>query len=368
MKVSYLAKQALKDWYKFPCFWLTKYNSSLLSLLPTHPSSACINATHNCNSRCITCTMWKSKSDNELTTSEMIEVLKQLRQVGVRRVGWSGGEPLLRKDLPLLIREAKSLGFEKINVLTNSLLLTEEKAVELLENGLERMSIPLDGIGEANDTQRNVKGAFEKTIGALKILAHLRDTKYPYFDITVSTTLTGISIAHVPEIVDLCRQFEVTWIPNTFEIVSFQFKDIDKNPLVIKNRRLLNETFDYLHEFVGKKPLSPLITHIGLEHMKNYLLGEVTPEIKRKVPCTAGFQAIYIDAYGNVYPGCWALPPMGCLREKGLPEIIFSTQYKRQLQRMFAKKCPYCTNSLLVNIWYYPPSILSEIPRRAIKG
>ena len=274
---------------------------------------------------------------------------------------------MLREDLPLLIKEAKSLGFEKINVLTNGLLLSEEKAIELLESGLERISISLDGWGKAHEIQRGIKGSFSKMIKALEILTKLRDTKYHYLDVTVSTTLTRISIPNVPKIIELCDKLNVTWIPNTFETVSFQFKGINKDPLTpltVDDRRLVHEVFEQLHDLVGRKPLSPLITHIGLEYAKSYLLGNIKPKIKDEVPCTAGFQSIYIDAYGNVYPGCWALPPVGNLRRSNLQKIVFSPEYRKRLKVMFKKNCPYCTNSLLVNTWYYLPSILKELQIR----
>jgi len=356
MEISYILKEALTEWYK-PLFF--SFGSTSLRFVPIRPASACINATHNCNSRCITCAMWRKKWSGELTTSEMLDIMKQLKEIGVRRIGWSGGEPLLRKDLSLLIKRARELGFEKITVLTNGLILTESKARELLENGLNRISISLDGIGDVHDKQRGIKGAFEKSFRALQLLVNVRDSKHHNLDITVSTTLTWLTIRCIPEVIEICKELNVTWFPNILETVSFQFKGIDKRVLIMKSREDIDEIITYLHG-VKSPPISPFVTHLALEYAQRYLCGEDTPRLRREVPCTAGFQSIYIDAYGNIYPGCWAIPSVGSLRKNALEAIVFSQKYRERLYAMFIKRCPYCTNSLIMNIWYHIPSLLKE--------
>ncbi len=362
MKASYIFREAIRESYKQ---FLFSCGSRSLRFVPLHPASACINATHNCNSKCITCTMWRIQRSGELTASEMIDIMKQLEEIGVRRIGWSGGEVLLRKDLSLFVKTGRELGFEKIGILTNGLILNDGRARELLESGLNRISISIDGIGEVHDKQRGVTGAFERSYRAVKLLVDFRDRKYRDLDITVSTTLTELTINYVPKIVEICKELNVTWNPNILETVSFQFRGIDKSPLAIKDSKDIDKMIAYLHSLKGP-PLSRLLTHSALQYAQRYLCGEDSPELRRAIPCVAGFQSIYINAYGNVYPGCWAMPPIGSLRKNNLKTILFSHEYRERLGEMFTKKCPYCTNSLITNIWYHVPSLFKELTWKAV--
>lgn len=155
-------------------FELAKHRKEILRTIPMTPKGAGINITHNCNSRCITCNMWKSKSTNELTTAELQDILTQLKDIGVVGVGFEGGEPLLRNDLPQIVERAHQLGFESINMMTNGLLLTKKKTENLIQKGLTGIGVSIDGIGETHDLARGVKGAYEKSLKALEELVFSR--------------------------------------------------------------------------------------------------------------------------------------------------------------------------------------------------
>jgi len=116
-------------------------SSVLCKLVSINPRYAYLRVTENCNSRCKTCFAWKNKSIHELTTEEIKDALKQLRDVGVELVWLSGGEPLIRNDIGKLVKECKLLGFKQVFVQTNGLLL-QEKANELIENGLYKVLKP----------------------------------------------------------------------------------------------------------------------------------------------------------------------------------------------------------------------------------
>jgi MoaA/NifB/PqqE/SkfB family radical SAM enzyme len=304
--------------------------------------------------------MWKEKSTNELNTDEISDIMSQLRRMGVRRIGFSGGEPLLRQDLSGLIEKAHELGFERITVLSNGLLWNGAKAIELLESGLSAVSISVDGLEETHDSCRGVTGAYRKSIEALKILANLRDKAYFDLDILMATTLMKPTIGQATTLLKMAKELGVNWTPNLFENVSFQFEGIDANPLLIKDQEEMDRLISELHEMKRTYPISNAVTHAGLELAREYPKGRNSAKLQKAPPCIAGFTSIYIDAYGRVYSGCWALPPLGKLGERTLKEITSTAEYKQRLQDMFLRKCPFCTNSYMMCTWYHIPSILSE--------
>jgi len=79
-----------------------------------------------CNSRCKFCQRWSVRdTSKDLTTEEGEQLLRQIKEVGVSVISFSGGEPLLRDDIYHLIRYAKKLGF--ITSLTSNVLLIDSE-------------------------------------------------------------------------------------------------------------------------------------------------------------------------------------------------------------------------------------------------
>ncbi len=127
------------------------------------------NITRQCNLKCIHCyAQAKDISfDNELSTEEGISLLDDLAQFGVPVILFSGGEPLVRKDLFELAAYAVKKGMRAV-ISTNGTLLTEKRARMLKNIGLSYVGISLDGMEKIHDRFRGVKGAFKKTVEGIK--------------------------------------------------------------------------------------------------------------------------------------------------------------------------------------------------------
>jgi len=103
--------------------------------------------------------MWRYRHENEYSTQELEDIMEQMRDVGINTLIFTGGEPLLRDDISILIKKAKEISFKEITVQTNGLLLSS-KAEELVESGVTSICVSVDGIGETNDVIRGVKNAY----------------------------------------------------------------------------------------------------------------------------------------------------------------------------------------------------------------
>ena len=261
MKTDFFIKEGLKLWYMIPTVTLAKYVNGCVPLIPYRPAAANIMATHNCNSRCLTCSMWRNKSTGELSAGEIADILGQLKEIGVRRVCFSGGEPTLRPDLPQLIRQARDTGFKKVLIVSNGLAWNIRKAREYLENGLNRVTISIDGIGDVNDRQRGIKGAYSKSRETLETLVDLRETDYPDLDIEVETTISQLNIEHYYEMIKLCKQLKVSWMVSIFEDVSFQFENVPDTELAMNDKDMITEAMGRMHRMKRGYSLSPIITN-----------------------------------------------------------------------------------------------------------
>ena len=126
-----------------------------------------LEVTKRCNAHCNFCDYWKEKPPRELKDyAPVVEKLKPLA------VGMTGGEPLLREDLPHLIASLRrNFGFLHISLTTNGSLLTVEKGLELCEAGLDELSISMDYLDGRHDEGRGLSGLTKHIIDVAPKLA-----------------------------------------------------------------------------------------------------------------------------------------------------------------------------------------------------
>jgi cyclic pyranopterin phosphate synthase len=111
-----------------------------------------ISVTDRCNLRCVYCMpeaglRWVRKPEI-LTYEEIVRIVEAGASVGLRSVRLTGGEPLVRRDLPDLVRMIAAVpGIEDIALSTNGILLGEQ-AAELAAAGLRRVNVSLDTLRE----------------------------------------------------------------------------------------------------------------------------------------------------------------------------------------------------------------------------
>jgi len=320
----------------------------LLRFVPLNPNWVNINVTENCNSRCITCYAWKNKSVNELTTEEIIDSLHQLRDIGVRNVIFIGGEPLLRSDIGVLIKEASLLKYETIIVVTNGLLL-EDKAEELLENGVTHLSVSIDGVRRTNETIRGVTGNYEKSIRGIKTAQRLKKDKNLDVTVTILTTiLLNQNVDEIPELIKISQSLGVKWLFNLLDPNLPIFKGIPLSKLLVRDEKKIDETIDYLKKTRRESPwLISSCDHI-LEYARYYL--KTHQFFPRSFHCVHGYKLIWLGSHGDVHPGCWIMKPIGNIRKNKIRDILRSRTYRECVEKMYMNECPGCTNLHAFNV------------------
>jgi radical SAM protein with 4Fe4S-binding SPASM domain len=123
------------------------------------------NITAACNLRCLHCYSDSTAASDprELTTAQAMGVLDDLAAFKVPVVLFSGGEPLMRHDLPELLGYARAQGLRTV-ISTNGTLLEAAVADRLKELDVSYVGVSLDGMGPANDAFRGVGGAFDRAV------------------------------------------------------------------------------------------------------------------------------------------------------------------------------------------------------------
>jgi MoaA/NifB/PqqE/SkfB family radical SAM enzyme len=121
--------------------------------------------------------------------------------VGASRIVFTGGDPVKRFDLSLLIRHAKEIGLE-VALSTTGDAISPEFLVAVAPF-LDLISVPLDGSNEATNARTKKPGHFK---AVMRLLDWLR--KYPEIDTKVGTAVTRHNLQDVPNILSLVEDYD----------------------------------------------------------------------------------------------------------------------------------------------------------------
>ncbi len=125
------------------------------------------NVTSRCNLSCRHCYAAASASSgDELGFEEGKKMIDDLSKFGCPVLMFSGGEPMLRPDLPELVAYAVSKGLRAV-VSTNGTLIDFVTAEKLKKTGISYVGISIDGIQEVHDKFRGCRGAFDEAVDGI---------------------------------------------------------------------------------------------------------------------------------------------------------------------------------------------------------
>lgn len=165
------------------------------------------NFTYKCNLSCLHCHQDSSPASSypELTTSEALKVVDNMADAGVAVLTFSGGEPLLRRDIYSIMKRAKDSGM-LCTIASNGTLITREVAKKLKTVGVERVEIGLDGAtAETHEFLRNTPGCFEATVQGIKNCVEVG-----FEEISVTMTLYKGNVGELGETIRFAEKLGAT--------------------------------------------------------------------------------------------------------------------------------------------------------------
>lgn len=167
---------------------------------PGAPMWLLAELTYRCPLHCVFCsnpTDYAAHSA-ELSTEDWLRVFREARAMGAVQLGLSGGEPLLRDDLEVLVAEARKLGFY-INLITSGIGLTEKRAAALKEAGLDHIQLSFqDSTKELNDFLSSTRTFDHKN----KVAAIIKSQGYP---MVLNCVMHRYNLPHVGRIIEMAE-------------------------------------------------------------------------------------------------------------------------------------------------------------------
>ncbi len=283
------------------------------------------NLTKACNLRCVHCYASADVSaTDELTIEECKAVVEDLAEMKVPLVLFSGGEPLLRKDLFEIAEYAKDKGL-KFALSTNGTLITPEVAEKIKEAGFEYVGVSLDGMPETNDKFRGVKGAFEKAFEGLL------NAKEVGLQTGIRFTVTKFNLKDIPAIIDLLAENEIPRFC-LYHLVPSGRADFSYDISLKERRELVDWLFERaieLHDegceteiLTVDNPCDGVYVCLKLKELDEDLAVKAFEFLKFRGGDKSGAQLANIDMHGDVHPNqFWWDHTCGNVRRKKFSEI-----------------------------------------------
>ena len=181
--------------------------------LPEPPLAVLAEVTHRCPMQCPYCSnpMELERAGVELDAESWCRVIREAADLGALQIHFSGGEPLVRKDLERLVAAAAEAGLY-INLITSAVLLAEERLNALVTAGIDHVQISFqDSEAAGGDRIGGYEGAHEKKLRAarlvraaglpltLNMVVHRQNLQHleAMFDLAVELDAHRVEIAHV---------------------------------------------------------------------------------------------------------------------------------------------------------------------------
>ena len=244
------------------------------------------NITYRCNLQCKYCRFWEEKAE-ELSPKKVLYLITELASCGIKFITFTGGEPLLREDLPDMINFCRA---KKMYVSVNSNgTLVKQKIKEI--RGADAIKLSLDGPKHVNDAIRG-PGVHDKVIEAIEAC------KKEKIKVNIVTVISKHNISHIPYILELAEKYDIG--------VYFQPADRNLSGDTSKGIPLIPEEGDYkkvIAYLIKKKSQGCVAINTslsGLRHLYNW------PKPK-KIFCSVSLCHFFIEPDGKIFI-CDAFP------------------------------------------------------------
>ncbi len=345
--------------------WLVRQGWNLLSVRTSFKRNKVMNSpifgglviTYRCNETCPMCNVYKlGDKVREMKTDEWLDIVDQFAELKVSGISITGGEPLVYQGILDVIKRIKSHKIP-VSMSTNGLLLRRKGLADsLLDSGIDSIAISIDGASAAeHDESRGMKGAFVKTVEAIKILVEARNNKglKKKVFITIASVINAHNYKNFEGILRLAEELKVdnvslnpcqdTYVNNAagqiaddapsdllFDEMGKEIKDIPELLRKLKKKyKILDSSdgyLDTLEDFFQKKPFPN--------------------------QCYAPYFSFYVDCFRKILP-CggyfYDARPVAQLEEgQRLKDLWYSKDYQKERDKLH--DCRICYYSCMAEI------------------
>ncbi len=307
------------------------------------PISFYLSLTNKCPNNCLYCSSKKRLEEDELSTKEWIDLIKDIQDMKTSIIGLTGGEPMIREDIFEIIA---SIDDRSVSTLfTSGYNLSLEKAKELKKAGLFSIGISLDSFDrDRHNTNRASGRAFDYAIEAIQNARRAG----------IYTMAQTVVLKDELDEERLLKHFKFAGENGVHEVKILE-------PILSGNLLEREDLGNLLYSPEDRRKL------ISIQHKANRRsrLPKITSfaytESEEKFGCGAGGQHSYISASGDLYPCDFVPMEFGSIREKGIKDLwkemnqiigrpkigCFAQMVNREVYEEANKELPLCKEKAL---------------------
>jgi radical SAM protein with 4Fe4S-binding SPASM domain len=308
------------------------------------PSVAVWEITLRCDLGCRHCGSRAGRArDDELSTAEALDLVRQLADLGLQEVTLIGGEFYLRDDWDRIAGEITRRGM-LCSIVTGARQMTDERIARAVAAGVGKISLSIDGLERTHDAIRGSAGSRQAAVAAARRISASG------IDLSVNTQMNRLTMPELPAVADLLVEIGArSWM---VILTAPMGRAADRPALMLQPYHLL-----YLFPLLAAIKRERLDPN-GIAFFPGNNVGYFGPlaETLRYgaelghvwAGCGAGLSTLGIEADGSV-KGCPSLPSAdyvrGNVRERSLREIWSGLAPGRTAARVelwgFCKTCPF---------------------------
>jgi MoaA/NifB/PqqE/SkfB family radical SAM enzyme len=308
---------------------------------------------HNqCNCRCVMCDIWRVREAQQITPADLELQMASIRELGVKWVVFSGGEPQLNEKWSCLARMLRAAG-SRITLLTAGLLLHSQ--AHAVVNAVDDVIVSLDGPPAIHNSIRRVNDAFQQLEVGVRALRQLR----PEIPVRARCTVQRANHRALRAVLQTAKEMGLTSISFlAADVTSTAFNRTEPWPPNRVNRVTLDS-----EEVAALETEIELLVHEHQADLDSGFVAESADKFRliarhfraqlrqaeHLAPrCNAPWVSAVIEASGDVRP-CFFQPVLGNIHRRSLPEIVNGPEalwFRANLDVQSNPVCQRCVCSL----------------------
>jgi len=185
-----------------------------------------VEPTNACNLRCPFCaTTYNDYNKGFMSEKKWKKILDEAGHYNLYSLKFTyRGEPLLHKDLPRMVAYAKLVGIMDVYFNTNAVKLDEETIYELINAGLDRISISFEGINKKIYEKYRIGSDFNLVVKNIELIKKIKSK------LGIKKPLVRIQTVLIPELLGKEKEYAEFWSPKVDEVAYLDMKDEEGNP------------------------------------------------------------------------------------------------------------------------------------------
>lgn len=281
-----------------------------------------------CNWRCKHCYIPKHDSYG-LPYNQLIDIFRQLREMGTFEIVFTGGEIFMRDDIFEIIYEARNMGFQ-VQLLSNLSLLTDEGIEKLSNAYIDLISCTVFSMNESvHDSITGVKGSLKKTLRNIdKLIAK-------GIAVEVKTILFKDTYLEYKGVHEFCLD---RGIPHIVTANLFARHD---------------GSTDVLDMALEQNQLNEIIKEI--DEIRGFTKREI--DENTSACCSLINYSLFIDFQGFIYPCNSLLVKIGDVHNELISEVWNKSEFQSKMRKLKYKDLTNCSNCENLNYCYRCPGI-----------